>query len=280
MAARFWVLGTGTWDAATTTNWSATSGGAGGASVPGSADDVTFDGASGGGTVTVNFGGTITILSLTMSAFTGTLDFATNNNNITLSAANAFSNTGAGTRTLNMGNGTWTLSNNSALWSQSGATNLTFNSNSSTIAFTGTGGTGSRRFSMGTSRTYATVTVASGTSLFLPTGTTSTITTLTISPGNTVVWTASGSVTITTLSTITGSSSLQTLFSIDAPTNGRATISSANNWTTNTWCGFSGMTFSGGGTFTADSSYDFKGNSGITINPPSAGGGIVGVIGG
>ena len=40
---RYWVGGTGTWDATTTTNWSATSGGLGGASVPTSADAVVFD---------------------------------------------------------------------------------------------------------------------------------------------------------------------------------------------------------------------------------------------
>ena len=43
---RYWVGGTGTWDATTTTKWSATSGGAGGASVPTSADAVVFDSAS------------------------------------------------------------------------------------------------------------------------------------------------------------------------------------------------------------------------------------------
>lgn len=42
-ASRFWVLGTGNWDASTTTNWAASSGGAGGNSVPTSSDDVTFD---------------------------------------------------------------------------------------------------------------------------------------------------------------------------------------------------------------------------------------------
>lgn len=42
MANRYWVGGTGNWDA-TTTNWSASSGGAGGASVPTLADDVFFD---------------------------------------------------------------------------------------------------------------------------------------------------------------------------------------------------------------------------------------------
>lgn len=45
MASRYWVGGTGNWDA-TTTNWSATSGGAGGASVPTSIDEVFFNSAS------------------------------------------------------------------------------------------------------------------------------------------------------------------------------------------------------------------------------------------
>ena len=42
MANRYWVGGTGSWNA-TTTNWSASSGGAGGASVPTLVDDVFFD---------------------------------------------------------------------------------------------------------------------------------------------------------------------------------------------------------------------------------------------
>jgi hypothetical protein len=43
MADRYWVGGTGTWNTTTTTNWSAISGGSGGASVPTSADTVTFN---------------------------------------------------------------------------------------------------------------------------------------------------------------------------------------------------------------------------------------------
>ena len=43
MANRYWVGGTGTWDATTTTNWSTSSGGAGGASVPTASDNVFFD---------------------------------------------------------------------------------------------------------------------------------------------------------------------------------------------------------------------------------------------
>lgn len=47
MANRYWVGGSGTWDPSTTTNWAATSGGAGGASAPTSADAAIFDANSG-----------------------------------------------------------------------------------------------------------------------------------------------------------------------------------------------------------------------------------------
>jgi len=50
---RYWVGGTGNWDNASTTRWSATSGGSGGASAPTSADDVIFDAASSTGSYTV-----------------------------------------------------------------------------------------------------------------------------------------------------------------------------------------------------------------------------------
>jgi hypothetical protein len=43
MADRYWVGGSGTWDGSNTTNWSTTSGGAGGASVPTAADNVIFN---------------------------------------------------------------------------------------------------------------------------------------------------------------------------------------------------------------------------------------------
>ena len=59
MANRYWVGGTGTWDATSTANWSETSGGVGGASAPTSLDDVYFDSGSDAGanfTVTVGTG--------------------------------------------------------------------------------------------------------------------------------------------------------------------------------------------------------------------------------
>ena len=71
MADRYWVGGTGTWNTTSTTNWSASSGGASGASVPTSADDVFFDQAS---TYTVTCTGALNCRTLTVSA--GTVTFA------------------------------------------------------------------------------------------------------------------------------------------------------------------------------------------------------------
>jgi hypothetical protein len=71
MADRYWVGGTAAWDTTIGTKWSATSGGAGGASIPTASDDVYFDANSGSGTVTVT--GTRPCLSLNTTGFTGTL---------------------------------------------------------------------------------------------------------------------------------------------------------------------------------------------------------------
>jgi len=62
MADRYWVGGSGTWDNASTANWSATSGGASGASAPTSADNVIIN-ASSGSTFTITLGANITIFS-------------------------------------------------------------------------------------------------------------------------------------------------------------------------------------------------------------------------
>jgi hypothetical protein len=67
MANRYWVGGTGNWTTTSTTNWSASSGGASGASVPTAADSVFFDQA---GPYTVSMGsggGTLSCLDFTVS---------------------------------------------------------------------------------------------------------------------------------------------------------------------------------------------------------------------
>lgn len=71
MADRYWVGGTGTWNSSNTTNWSTSSGGTGGASVPTSVDDVYLDGNSGAGTITLS--GTLACRTFDASAFAGTI---------------------------------------------------------------------------------------------------------------------------------------------------------------------------------------------------------------
>ena len=54
MANRYWVGGTGSWTSVNTANWSTTSGGVGGASVPTSADTIYIDSNSGSGLVSLD----------------------------------------------------------------------------------------------------------------------------------------------------------------------------------------------------------------------------------
>lgn len=71
MANRYWVGGTATWNGTAGTKWATTSGGAGGASVPGTGDNVFFDAASGSVTVTISSGNSLS-LALNCTGFTGT----------------------------------------------------------------------------------------------------------------------------------------------------------------------------------------------------------------
>lgn len=105
MPNRYWVGGTASWDGTPGTKWAATSGGVGGASIPGPNDDVFFDAAS-TGTVTIaaiNNGAR----SINCTGFAGTITGTgglTVGGSITLSAGMTYSHTGtitiAGTATL------------------------------------------------------------------------------------------------------------------------------------------------------------------------------------
>ena len=123
MANRFWVGGSGTWNNTNTTNWSATSGGAGGASVPTSTDDVYFNASSGAAaTVTVDPSApTAGIVTVDKSDITLSL---AGNANISVSSANFELIQG----TLNLNNYTLTVGKF-----------FTNNSNVRTIAFGATG---------------------------------------------------------------------------------------------------------------------------------------------
>lgn len=149
MANRYWVGGAGTWSSGNTANWSDTSGGAGGFSVPGSADVVTFDTNSGSGTVTFTNGG-VTVssalfnaASITVSlgaAFSATNDlsiaagtFTTNNYAVTVAT---FGSNGSSAGTINLGSSTVTI-NGVAFGLTFFFTAPTFNAGTSQINLTG-----------------------------------------------------------------------------------------------------------------------------------------------
>lgn len=274
MASRFWVLGTGTWDASDTTHWSATSGGAGGASVPGASDTVTFNASSGGGTCTVNTNPTI--ISLTTSAYTGTLDFSANDNNITLTVAGlAFDDSGSGTHTINMGDGTWTVSGlalNTTAWT-AGNTNLTLNANGSTLVFSGSDTSDDRTITWG-GKTYNNVTF-SGAGFYTSSGNPTINGTLTLGPGAALSL-ATGTATIgnlATTSTLSQVSSIMGSAGSAATVNGNGTFAVSN-------IALRALNFSGGNTRTATDSINIGQVSGITVTAPSGGsGGGGGVIG-
>ena len=127
MADRYWRGGTGTWDTTTTTNWSATSGGSGGASVPTASDNVIFDQSA---TYNVTMTGALACLSITVSA--GTVSFITGttptlqvNGSMSLVSGTVWTSTGA-------------ITFNSTTTGQTITTNGT--TMSGAITFNGTGG--------------------------------------------------------------------------------------------------------------------------------------------
>lgn len=95
MANRFWVGGTANWDGTAGTKWAATSGGAGGETVPGGSDAVFLDGNSGAVTVTKSALGSAA--SVDFTGFTGTFAGASTLaviGNITLGAGMTWTHSG------------------------------------------------------------------------------------------------------------------------------------------------------------------------------------------
>lgn len=268
MANRFWVGGTGTWDSSSTTHWSTTSGGANGASVPGSSDVAVFDANSGGGTVTLNFGGTITVQGITTGAFTGTWDNSVNNNNITMSAQTAFNGSGTGTRTIKLGSATYT-------WSFAGtggtgfsfgvATNLTLIGGSETWVISGASQT-SKSLNTG-GKSMGSLTVNANCGVVVLSGTT-TLAAITLNAGTALQLSTSG-VTATSLSVAGSSSAPVLLLSTTLGTQAPLTITSGTQ--SLSWAALRDINCTGGATFTASNSSDLGNNSGITITAPVTG---------
>ena len=268
MASRFWVGGTGTWDNADTTHWAASSGGAGGQSVPASGDTVTFDGSSGGGTVTVaaTINGSNTVTTIAAGAFTGTLDFSANNPSLTM---NSMSISGSGTRTINMGSGTFTLNAQftTNLWDAGTTTGLTFNAGTSTILLLPTTPNSTWAFAGG-GLTYRNVTFTLNAGSIRNAAITgnNTINTLTINQNVCLAFNSGSTQTCTDLVINTSGTPGSMLVGAVGAT---ATISIASGTFNFSWLGIRDMIFTGGATFAATSSWDMLGNSGITITAPT-----------
>lgn len=273
-----------TWDASDTTMWSASSGGATGASVPGSSDDVILDAATcvSGTTCTITVNATITVLSITMGTCTAStagcvLDFSAHNNNVTLTSSAPFSGTGTGVRTLNMGNGTWTFSGASCnCWDLTTVTNLTFNANSSTMVFS-SNATGYRYFTGG-GKTYSTISVAdtgtNGMPFHFNGG--STIGTLNLTPPLNVGISAAAGVTVTNAFNWAGTAFNNIIQIQSTSTSAKATITASAS-STLSWAVINRITFVG--TVNATNSINGQGNTITSITGPS-GGGVIPVIGG
>jgi hypothetical protein len=106
MATRYWRGGNGTWNTSSTTNWSTSSGGSGGASVPTASDDVVFDANSSVSTYSVTLTGALTCQSLTVAAPTSSTLTFTSTGTIAVSgslsiAATGVTWSGTGTMTFN-----------------------------------------------------------------------------------------------------------------------------------------------------------------------------------
>jgi len=265
-ASRFWVGGTGTWDSSTTTHWASTTGGTGGQSVPGSADTATLDGSSGGGTVTMNFGGTVTIQSLTMGAFTGTWDNSVNNNNFTLSTA--FTGSGTATRTFKMGSATYNLTGTAgAVFNFNLVTGLTLTAGSETWAIGGVAQGGRSLITPSAAASFGNLTINSGAGLVqLNNQGATTFAAITINSGVTL-YSNTGTVNATSL-TVTGTAASPCL--IEGGTQGtQSTFSVTSGTQTLKWAGIRDVVFTGGATFVGSDCFDLGHNSGITITPPA-----------
>jgi hypothetical protein len=278
----------GQWTSTNTANWALSSTatcGSGAGVVPSqasNADKIQFDANSLAGTVVVSVGAansTLTMSDLTTSAFTGTLDFSVNNNNVIFNGGTGgvgWTSTGASTK-LKLGSGTFTdqiVAGGTFNFGGFTAGNMT--AGTSTLVNTGTncyGGLSANGLTL-----YNYTANCTGGNLAL-TGS-FTLNTLTIGPGNCITQGTSGGVTtITSLVSNGTSTSVACIYSAHQST--QPSMSSASNQTVN-YMFITGWTFTGGGTWTANNSSSASQYSvtGITFNPPSGGGGSVGIIGG
>jgi hypothetical protein len=116
MANRFWVGG-GTGNYNSTTNWSASSGGASGASVPTTVDAIFFNASSGSGAVNINVNSNC--LSINLTGFAGSFVFANNLSVVGTSLVfnvGSYTVTGAGFLIFANSNAVFSITSNGTVW--------------------------------------------------------------------------------------------------------------------------------------------------------------------
>jgi hypothetical protein len=140
MADRY-AISAGTWDASDTTIWSATDGGAGGASAPTVADAVILNGNSGVGTITIGAGAVG--LTLVTTGYAGTIAFGTNSislagNNATIyQGAATFSVTGTPVINCTYAGGTGSRSINAGAPTEANSISFNISAGTDTVAVAG-----------------------------------------------------------------------------------------------------------------------------------------------
>ncbi len=276
-ANRFWVGGTDTWDATAGSKWSTTSGGAGGAAIPGSGDIAIFDTGSGTVTVAASIGGTNTVQHIRntggANSFTGTLNFATNSPTI---STGSFVFTAAGSPII-VGGGTMTVTGDLG-FDVTGA-NASSNFTAMNIIMA-PAAVGNPYIFVGAGRSYGSLTRANGTN-----GTVVNITgantfgTLTIGSGRTnpVV---NVTQTITSALNLSGSSTgLASVESSSTNSSLVATFAISGAAVTASWAAIKNIAFTGG-TVSGTAIFDIGGNTNVTASAPPTGGSGGKIIGG
>lgn len=291
-ATCYWVGGTGNFDNTNTASWaSGTGGGAGTCAATGGipknvADIAYFDALSGGGTVTVcgassancpSGAGLLSITMVSLGAFTGTLDFAANDPDVTLASRAELG--GAGTKTINLGDGTWTIGGTSVtVWDCGSCTTTTVNAGASTIHISAPSGVITTRTFASGGKTYHNLIISSGQpNIVTITGGPSAYNSITVTAPSGLL--SSTAITVANGISISGTSATNMAFFGIGPTNPNVSLTISGGVGTCNWCIMNGYSVTG--TMTTTNTVGM-GNTGVTINPPpslaggSGGGKIIG----
>lgn len=267
-----------TWDGSSTAMWSATSGGATGASVPVSTDDVTIDNntCTGGTTCAITVNTNFNINTLTFSGCNASttgcvLDFSVNNNNVTIQSS--YTDTGTNNASIKFGSATINIvatGGGQTAWAHT-SSGVVFTPGTSNINISGTQ-SGTRTFSPGPG-SYASINFLANTGggfMLFSTGT-ATIANLSVTGPNNVTWAINN--TISTALNLNGSSSGQIFFGSSSAGSQAPVLGSMA--VTASWTGFRDISFSSGSK-TATNSMDLGNNANIVFGGGASGGCVLG----